>query len=72
MRCLLLGGLCYIELVDKSFQGCVSLIIHDFMWWLLPPYAAIKPAEAPTEITLIEKDKLRTSKSLLPKLKKKN
>src|SRR5262245_30039466 len=51
---------CYIDLVDKSFQGLVvSLIIHGLLLWLLithPMPPLVRP-EAPTEITLIEKDK---------------
>lgn len=57
-------------MVDKSFQGLVlSLIIHGILlWWLIShPMPSITPPEKPTEITLIEKDKVRLQQ-LIPKL----
>lgn len=53
---------CYIQEVDKSFQGLVlSLIAHILLWLLLTrwPSPPVVPAELPTEVTLIERDRNR-------------
>lgn len=51
---------CYIQNVDKSFEGLViSLIVHGLLLWLLLTFKApaVIPQGEPTEVTFIEKKK---------------